>query len=65
MNGNGAIDGANGAAAGAGGIGGSSGGEGNAKLNEAFDYAIGEASQTLSITTKKGADLYALKQRPQ
>lgn len=39
-------------------------GQGNAQLNEAFDYAIREASQTLSITTKKGADLYALKQRP-
>lgn len=41
------------------------GGQGNDQLNEAFDYAIQEASQTLSITTKKGADLYALKQRPQ
>ncbi len=62
MNGSSGVDGANGAA-GAGGVGG--GGEGNQKLNEAFDFAIKEASQTLSITTKKGADLYALKQRPQ
>jgi hypothetical protein len=42
-----------------------SAGAGNEKLTEAFDYAIKEASQTLTITTKKGADLYALKQRPQ
>ena len=34
-------------------------------LNDAFDYALKEAQQTLTITTKKGADLYALKQRPQ
>ncbi|MCB1430445.1 MAG: hypothetical protein KDJ48_09395 [Nitratireductor sp.] len=40
-------------------------GAGNDKLSEAFDYAIQEAQQTLTITTKKGADLYALKQRPQ
>lgn len=40
-------------------------GEGNAKLTEAFEYAIKGATQTLTITTKKGADLYALKQRPQ
>lgn len=52
-----------GAAAGAGGAGGS--GQGNQALNDAFDYAIGQAQTTLSITTKKGADLYALKQRPQ
>ncbi|MEM7291393.1 MAG: hypothetical protein AAF412_13650 [Pseudomonadota bacterium] len=63
MNGNGAIDQAAGQG-GAGAVGGGSG-EGNQRLNEAFDYAIREASQTLSITTKKGADLYALKQRPQ
>jgi hypothetical protein len=44
---------------------GSGGGAGNAALSDAFDYAIGQAQQTLSITTKKGADLYALKQRPQ
>ena len=40
-------------------------GSGNNQLNEAFDSAIREATQTLTITTKKGADLYALKQRPQ
>lgn len=51
-------------AAGSQGLGGGAG-AGNTKLNEAFDYAIQEATQTLSITTKKGADLYALKQRPQ
>lgn len=39
--------------------------QGNSKLNEAFEYAIKGATQTLTITTKKGADLYALKQRPQ
>lgn len=44
---------------------GGSAGEGNTKLQEAFDYAIQEATQTLQITTKRGADLYALKQRPQ
>lgn len=48
----------------AGGAGGSAG-AGNAKLEEAFDYAMNQASTTLNITTKKGADLYALKQRPQ
>ncbi len=52
-------------AAGAAGANNASAGGGNDKLNEAFDYAIKEASQTLTITTKKGADLYALKQRPQ
>ncbi|WP_165784441.1 hypothetical protein [Zhengella mangrovi] len=44
---------------------GSSSGSGNQTLNDAFDYALKEAQQTLTITTKKGADLYALKQRPQ
>lgn len=39
--------------------------QGNTKLNEAFEFAIKGATQTLTITTKKGADLYALKQRPQ
>ncbi len=39
--------------------------QGNSKLTEAFEYAIKGATQTLTITTKKGADLYALKQRPQ
>ncbi len=52
-------------AAGAAGVNGTGAGTGNEKLTEAFDYAIKEASQTLTITTKKGADLYALKQRPQ
>ena len=52
-----------GAANGGGGIN-AGGGQGNNQLNEAFDHAIREAAQTLSITTKKGADLYALKQRP-
>jgi hypothetical protein len=42
-----------------------SNGKGNEKLSEAFEYAIKGATQTLTITTKKGADLYALKQRPQ
>lgn len=47
------------------GAGGSGSGEGNQALEEAFDYALGQAQTTLSITTKKGADLYAMKQRPQ
>ena len=47
----------------AGGANGAGGGLGNNQLNQAFDYAINEASQTLTITTKKGADLYALKQQ--
>ena len=51
-----------GAAAGAGTTG---SGAGNQALSDAFDYAINQAQTTLSITTKKGADLYALKQRPQ
>ena len=55
------VEGANGAQ----GANGLSGGQGNDRLEQAFDYAIKEASQTLTITTKKGADLYALKQRPQ
>jgi hypothetical protein len=52
-------------AAAAGGVNSAGAGAGNEKLTEAFDYAIKEASQTLTITTKKGADFYALKQRPQ
>lgn len=40
-------------------------GQGNNQLSEAFEFAIKGATQTLTITTKKGADLYALKQRPQ
>ena len=62
MDGNNPVDAANGASS----LSGLSGsGSGNNTLNSAFDYAIREASQTLTITTKKGADLYALKQRPQ
>ena len=48
------------AAAGAGGA-----GAGNDQLAAAFDQAIEQAQQTLTTTTLKGADLYALKQRPQ
>ncbi|MEO0327118.1 MAG: hypothetical protein AAF217_00830 [Pseudomonadota bacterium] len=62
MSGSNAIDATNGAG-GATAAGGS--GNGNQELNQAFDYALKEASQTLTITTKKGADLYAMKQRPQ
>ena len=51
---------AGGAAAGAG-----EAGAGNDRLAEAFDQAIDQAQQTLMTTTTKGADLYALKQRPQ
>ena len=61
MNGNDFANQAVGAANG----GGSAGGAGNQALEDAFNYAISEAQQTLTISTKKGADLYALKQRPQ
>lgn len=54
-----AINAANGGAVGSG------SGVGNQALTEAFDYAINQAQTTLNITTKKGADLYAMKQRPQ
>ena len=40
-------------------------GAGNDQLAQAFDQAIEQAQQTLMTTTTKGADLYALKQRPQ
>ena len=40
-------------------------GAGNDQLAQAFDQAISQAQQTLMTTTTKGADLYALKQRPQ
>ena len=40
-------------------------GSGNDQLVQAFDTAIQQAQQTLMTTTTKGADLYALKQRPQ
>ena len=55
--------GANGAAGGA--QGGQAGQQGNQALNQAFDQAIAQAQKTLEISTKKGADLYAMKQRPQ
>jgi hypothetical protein len=54
-----------GQAAGPGGAGGGQGADGNAKLEQAFDHAMQQAQETLSITTVKGASLYALKQRPQ
>ncbi|MEZ5792468.1 MAG: hypothetical protein R3D34_17370 [Nitratireductor sp.] len=38
---------------------------GNEQLTQAFDTAIQQAQQTLAISTEKGAQLYALKQRPQ
>lgn len=37
---------------------------GNEQLQAAFDSAIAQAQKTLEITTEKGAQLYALKQRP-
>lgn len=55
------IGGANSGASGTSGAG--SSGQGNSQLNQAFDQAIGQAQQTLAITTEKGADLYALKQQ--
>ena len=45
--------------------GGTEGATGNDQLAQSFDYAIQQAQQTLQTTTTKGADLYALKQRPQ
>ena len=45
--------------------GGDAAGAGNERLAQAFDQAIEQAQQTLMTTTTKGADLYALKQRPQ
>ncbi|MCC2113604.1 MAG: hypothetical protein KDJ16_16335 [Hyphomicrobiales bacterium] len=44
---------------------GTGGSSGNEQLSQAFDHAMQQAAQTLSITTVKGAALYALKQRPQ
>lgn len=44
---------------------GGEGATGNDQLAKSFDYAIQQAQQTLQTTTTKGADLYALKQRPQ
>lgn len=52
-------------AAGAGGEAGGAGAAGNEQLTQAFDSAIQNAQKTLEISTKKGAELYALKQRPQ
>ena len=51
--------------AGGGGAAGGAAGAGNDQLAQAFDQAIEQAQQTLMTTTTKGADLYALKQRPQ
>ena len=53
------------AAGGTSGTGGAGAGAGNDQLAQAFDTAIQQAQQTLMTTTTKGADLYALKQRPQ
>lgn len=61
---NNGINGAAGAA-GANAAGGANGGNGNDTMTQAFDYAIQQAQRTLQTTTVKGADLYALKQRPQ
>ena len=62
-----AIDstGAAGAATGAAGATGtgSSGDGGNAALEASFNSAIEKANKTLALTTEKGAELYALKQR--
>jgi hypothetical protein len=52
--------GATGTAAAAGGAGGS----GNAALQQSFQQAIGEASQTLSISVTGQAQLNALRARP-
>lgn len=56
-----------GGAAAAGGGAGAAGGDsqGNDALSQAFDAAIQKAQKTLEITTEKGAELYAMKQRPQ
>ncbi len=39
--------------------------DGNQQLQAAFDTAIAQAQKTLEITTVRGAELYALKQRAQ
>ena len=57
------LTGAMGGSAGASGA--TGGSSGNEQLSQAFDHAMQQAAQTLSITTVKGASLYALKQRPQ
>lgn len=46
------------------GAGGNNASAGNEQLQAAFDSAIAQAQKTLEITTEKGAQLYALKQRP-
>lgn len=57
---------AGGAAAAGGGAAGAGGdSQGNDALSQAFDAAIQKAQKTLEITTEKGAELYAMKQRPQ
>lgn len=35
---------------------------GNEALGKAFESAMAKATETLTLTTEKGADLYALKQ---
>ncbi len=67
---NNSIQGSGGAASGTNGTQGGSQSEnqssdGNNALSAAFDKAIQQAQKTLEISTVKGADLYALKQRPQ
>jgi hypothetical protein len=43
---------------------GATGNAGNEQLEAAFNSAIAQAQKTLEISTEKGAQLYALKQRP-
>ena len=63
---NNAVGAGGGAGAAAGGAaGGGDAGAGNEQLTHAFDQAISQAQKTLEISTTKGAQLYALKQRPQ
>jgi hypothetical protein len=61
---NAAGTGAAGAAGAAGGADASGGGSGNAALQDSFKQAIGEASQTLSISVTGQAQLNALRARP-
>lgn len=60
----GAAAGAAGAAGTAAAAGGGAGGSGNAALQQSFQQAIGEASQTLSISVTGQAQLNALRARP-
>jgi hypothetical protein len=62
---NNAIGAGGGVGAAAGAQGGGEAAAGNEQLQQAFDQAISQAQKTLEISTKKGAQLYALKQRPQ